>query len=134
MTTPYYYPSSYQPIYNPYQQQLLQQTQNSQQTMTPPTIHADIVQVDNEQSAINYPVGAGESQMMIARDDSAIFVKSALQNGQYKFDVFTKRPPEPDKPKFDPSEYIKRDEIEGIIDSILANRSPGKTKKGTAES
>lgn len=52
------FPVGYQP-YNPYQQYQpqMQQAQQQQQMMTPPTIHAEIVQVDGEQAAAQYPVG-----------------------------------------------------------------------------
>ena len=103
----------YQPV-QPYQQQM----QQAPQTMTPPTIHAEILQVEDEAAASRYPVAAGASQMMIARDDSAIFVKSVSQNGT-RLDVFVKRPPAPQKPPFDPSAYVRRDEIAGIISDAL---------------
>lgn len=109
------YPATYQ---NPYQQQYQQQMQQYQQQqqvmMTPPTIHAEIVQVDGEQAASAYPVGAGMSQMMIARDDSAIYIKSATANGA-TLDVYVRRPPEPPAPKFDPAEYVRRDELAAIL-------------------
>lgn len=96
------------------------QYQNFQQ-MTP-TIRAEIVQIDSEQAAKNYPVGAGASQMMIAKDESSIYVKTALQNGQYQFDVYVKRPPEPQEKPFDPSEYVRRDEIETLVAAILSDK------------
>ena len=110
-----YFPQSYQP-YNPGYQQMPQVSQQQQmQMMTPPTIHADIVQVDGEEAASAYPVGAGSSQMMIAKDDSAIYVKTASANGQASLDVFVKRPPAPKEPAFDPSVYVRKDEIESIV-------------------
>ena len=115
------YPASYQPFgynYQQYQQPMQNQPQQ-QQMMTPPTIRAEIVQVDSEEAASNYPVGPGSSQMMIAKDDSAIFVKTAMANGQSALDVFVKRPPTPQKPPFDPSAYVRRDEIAGIINDAL---------------
>lgn len=82
--------------------------------MTPPTIHADIVQVDGETAAAQYPVGAGMSQMMIARDDSAIFVKTATANG-YTLDVFEKRPPTPQPAPFNPDEYVRISALPEIV-------------------
>ena len=102
----------------PYQQQM------SSNPMTPPTIHAEIVQVDGEEGANAYPVGAGSSQMMIARDDSAIFVKTASSNGQYTLEVFQKRPAK-QKPQFDPDEYVRKDEIASIIDEIRKRENDG---------
>ena len=98
------------------------QPQAAPQMMTPPTIRAEIVQVDNEQAAAQYPVGAGASQMMIARDDSAIFVKTATPNGQYTLDVFQKRPPAPQKPDFDATAYVTREEFEARLAAINAPR------------
>lgn len=95
------YPANYQ---NPYQQQM----------MSPPTIRAEIVQVENEQAAANYPVGTGMSQMMIARDESAIFVKSVSANGAV-MDVYVRRPPAPPEPKFVPADYVRKDEIAALI-------------------
>ena len=114
------YPVTY-PQYYPYQQMVNMQQptqQVQQQTFSPPTIHAEIVQVDNEQAAINYPVGAGSSQMMIAKDDSAIFIKSALQNGQTTLDVFIKRPPAPPKPELDPANYVTWDGLKEYLTSL----------------
>ena len=45
-----YFPATYQPMYPQYQPQ-----------MTPPTIRAEIIQVDSEDQAANYPVNAGAS-------------------------------------------------------------------------
>lgn len=123
------FPASYQPLgfgYTQYQQQMAQQMQGTQmspanqQMMTPPTIRAEIVQVDGEEAAGNYPVGAGSSQMMIARDDSAIFVKTAAANGQgYTLDVFVKRPPAPVKPPVDMGAYVTRDELPELLAAFL---------------
>lgn len=122
-------------------QQAVQQSQQTvPATMTPPTIHAEIIQVENEQAAAQYPVGAGMSQMMMARDDSAIFVKSMLQNGQYTLDVFDKRPPAPTPPPFNPAEYVRIDALPGIITAevqaaiaAMQTQKPVRSKKETEE-
>lgn len=85
-------------------------------TMTPPTIHAEIVQVDGEQAAAQYPVGAGASQMMMARDESAIFVKEATQNG-YRLVIYDRRPEAPPAPPFNPAEYVRLDALPGLIET-----------------
>lgn len=115
------------PMYQPQMSQPVQQTQP--QMMTPPTIHAEIVQVDGEEAAANYPVGAGASQMMIAKDDSAIFVKTAGANGA-TLDVFVKRPPAPPAPAFDPALYVTREEMEARLASLTA---PRRAKKEEAD-
>lgn len=117
------FPVGYQP-YTPFpqyqpQMQGANMSSANQQMMSPPTIHAEIVQVDGEQAAANFPVGAGASQMMMAKDESAIFVKTAGANGT-TLDVFVKRPPAPPAPVFRPEEYIRKDEAEKLIQAILA--------------
>ena len=124
------FPASYQPLgfgYPQYQQQMqgTQMSLTNQQMMTPPTIRAEIVQVDGEEAAGNFPVGAGSSQMMIARDDSAIFVKTAAANGQgYTLDVFVKRPPAPVKPPVDMGAYVTRDELPELLAAFLRGNTP----------
>lgn len=97
--------------------------------MTPPTIRAEIVQVDGEAAAAQYPVGAGMSQMMMARDDTAIFVKTATANG-YTLDVFEKRPPAPQPAPFNPDEYVRVSALPGIVaaevQAALAAMQPAK--------
>ena len=124
------FPIGYQPaqIFYPQQQQPIQQHQSiqqpSQQMLTPPTIHAEIIQVDNEQVAENHPMQAGTSQMMIAKDDSAIFVKTMYANGQYNMDVYLKRPSSTKKPDIDMDAYITREEFEDRLKTILEAQKP----------
>lgn len=115
---PMSYQQFYQPQYQPYggyqsgqQMAQAQMTGTNQQTqmMTPPTIHAEIVQIADRNEAVNFPVGAGQAQMMITRDDSTIFVKSAFANGQSSLAEYVKKEPEPPKPQAD---FITREEFE----------------------
>jgi hypothetical protein len=117
------FPMSYQQFYQPQYQSPYGGFQNNQplsptqmsatnqqaQMMTPPTIHAEIVQIADRNEAVNYPVGAGQAQMMITRDDSTIFVKSAFANGQSSLTEYVKKAPEPQKPVDD---FITREEFE----------------------
>lgn len=113
------FPATYQPMYQPMYQPNNFQNGNTQM-MTPPTIRAEIVQVDGEQAAANYPVGPGASQMMIAKDDSAIFVKSILPNGQPMLDVFEKRARTAPAESFDPNKYVTREELEKRLEGLVA--------------
>lgn len=135
------FPVGYQP-YNPYQsfynqpvQQPIQQPQQPAPMMTPPTIRAEIVQVDDEQAAANYPVAVGTPQMMMAKDDSAIFVKTAYANGQYQLDVFPKRPPRPKTTAVDMDAYITRDEFERRLSDLTkgSHKCANETVKEGAE-
>lgn len=120
------FPMSYQQFYQPQYQtpyggfqggnnQMQQQAQTAPQMMTPPTIHAEIVQIADRNEALNFPVGAGQAQMMITRDDSTIFVKSAFANGQSSLTEYVKKEPEPQKPAAD---YITREEFEKRLAEI----------------
>lgn len=118
-----YFPATYQPFYPQYPQQP-QMQQPQQQMMTPPTIRAEIVQVGSKAEAANFPVGAGQTQMMIMRDDSAIFIKSAFANGQANLDEYVRKPPEPEKPAAD---YVTREEFEQRISALqrkVVNNEP----------
>lgn len=137
----------YYPQQNQYYPQQMQAQQNIQpqnnmmpvqsQAMTPPTIHAEIIQVDGEQAAADYPLSAGSSQMMIARDDSAIYVKTMYANGQYNLDAFIKRQSAPKKKEIDPDAYITREEFEsrlrGLVDAYKDKPKPTAKKTQSAE-
>ena len=114
-----YFPPQYQPF------QAYPQPQQMAQPFTPPTIRAEIVQVDSEEAAAQYPVGVGASQMMIAKDDSAIFIKTASQAGT-ELTVYVKRPAAPPAPVFKPEEYVRRDEMETLVRSILTAKEEKK--------
>ena len=98
----------YQPQFRPPQ---AQQFAPQPQGFTPPTIHADIIQVGNEAEAEAFGVATGTSQMMCARDDSAFFVKTAYPNGQYEFLVYERRAPK----QIEKPDYITRSELEQIL-------------------
>ena len=115
-----FYQPQYQAPYGGFQSSQMSPTQMSgsnqqAQMMTPPTIHAEIVQIADRNEALNFPVGAGQAQMMITRDDSTIFVKSAFANGQSSLAEYVKKEPEPQKPTAD---YITREEFEKRLAEI----------------
>ena len=120
VTYPQMYPA-YAPQAQPFSQPIIQPQQggNPAPSFTPPTIRAEIIQVDDEKAAGAFPVGPGASQMMIAKDDSAIFIKTAMANGQTTLEVFEKRPPAPPAPVFDPKEYVRKDELETLVSAAL---------------
>ena len=60
------------------QNHMPQPQQQTQTTMTPPTIHAELVMVDSETAAGEYPVAAGASQMMMRKDEAGLYVKTAM--------------------------------------------------------
>lgn len=94
--------------------------QASQQLMTPPTIHAEIVQIGGEEEALGFPVGAGQSQMMMARDDSAIYIKTAYANGQSALVKYTREKAKPHEAVN--ADYVTREEFENRIAEIMKSR------------
>ena len=106
-------------------QPMQQPQQQPAQMMTPPTIHAEIVQIADRNEAVNFPVGAGQAQMMITRDDSTIFVKSAFANGQSSLAEYVKKEPEPQKP---PADYVTREEFEKRLAEIESLKSAPERK------
>lgn len=116
------FPLGYQQFYpqyqNPYQAQQYQPAQQQQQSMTPPTVHADIIQIASEQEGTNFPVAAGASQMMILKDESKIMVKTAFANGQTTLAIYDKRPPAPPEKPVDLAAYVTRDELEARLAAL----------------
>lgn len=100
------------------------------QPLTPPTIRADIIQIENEgweTTVDRYPLAAGASQMFITRAEDKIIVKTMGQSGPLPLDVYRKQPPAPPAPVFDPSEYVRKDELQDII--AAAVEAQGTTKR-----
>lgn len=88
----------------------MQGQQPSQQVKT-----VNIIAVNNQKEAEDFPVGLGSTQMMMARDDSFVAVKTVSVAGEPSFLIYDLRPPAPPAPKFDPAEYVRRDEADKMI-------------------
>lgn len=117
-------------------QQQMQQGQQTgpQQMMTPPTIRAEIVQVENVEAIDRFPMAAGTSQMFMTKDEQTIVVRSMYANGQHSDDVYDKRPPAPPAPTLNPADYIRRDELPALIAEALhaqatAHKAPAKKEE-----
>jgi hypothetical protein len=112
-----------------YGQQGQQQAQQQGQMMTPPTIRAEIVQVDSLDAIDRYPMAAGTSQMFMTKDETAIVVRSMYANGQHNDDIYDKRPPAPPAPTLNPAEYVRKDELQALIaEALQARTAPAKAK------
>lgn len=132
-----YFPATYQQTVNPYQQyqnQFQQPVQNQQfqpvqQSLTPPTIHAEIIQIDGGRKEVeNYPVNAGCSQMFIAKDEQTIFIKSVLANGQYTIDEYQKKEPEPEQETNPLENYVTIDMLNSRLSEIVSAFSQNQQK------
>lgn len=119
-----YYPPAYQPTMNGYQMPQAQAPQAMVQQPGPaatpqmslPTVHADILQVADEDAMEKQPVDAGTSQMMITRDETVIGVKSVLANGESTLDIYRKQPR---AQKAAEPEYVTRAEFERRIAEMI---------------
>lgn len=96
-------------------QPVQQSQQQSAPMMTPPTIRAEIIQIENEAAVDRFPLAAGASQMFMTRAEDKIIIKTMGQDGALPLVIYDKRPPAPPAPKFDPAEYMRRDEAEKMI-------------------
>lgn len=90
--------------------------QYGQQLMTPPTIHAEIVQIGGDDEAVSFPVGTGQSQMMMKRDDSAIYIKTVFANGQSRIVRYVR---EEEKPQSATADYVTHEELEKRLAEIV---------------
>lgn len=118
-----------------YNHQGQQPAQQGQQSLTPPTIRAEIVQVDTLDAIDRFPMAAGTSQMFMTKDEAAIVVRSMYANGQHNDDIYDKRPPAPPAPTLNPADYVRKDELQALIaDALQAHTAPHKaaTKKEDA--
>ena len=106
-------------MYNTFPMMYPNMYQTQAQGMSPPTIHADIVQVSGEQEALNYPVAAGSTQMMIDRDDSAIYIKSAYANGQPTLEVYRKE----EKKDVPAPDYVTKEELAELLAGMKEEKS-----------
>lgn len=97
-----------------------------QQTMTPPTIHADIIQIDNLDMLDRHPVAAGTSQLFATKDEEHFVIRSVMANGEHSDVFYDRRPPTPPEPKINPAEYVRRDEISALIAETIQSMKGAK--------
>ena len=110
------YPQMVYPQYAPQYQQQMQQAQQipQQQAMTPPTIHAEIVQVDDESAVDRYPLAAGASQMFMTKDEGHVIVKTMYANGQYNKVCYDKR----EQQQAEAPRYVTWEELENRLSEL----------------
>lgn len=88
------------------------------QDMTP-TIRADIKQVDSIEAISKTPPAPGTTGAYMTKDEKMIIFRSMYANGEYSDKIYDERPPAPPAPKFDPAEYVRRDEIQALVKDAL---------------
>lgn len=107
-----YFPANYQ-YYQPQMQNQYQTQQQSQ--MTPPTIHAEIIQVGGEQEVKDYPVAAGCTQMFMTKDDNNIFIKSAYANQPAQIVRYNRIEPVAEATP----DYVTKEELDKRLNDIM---------------
>lgn len=85
-----------------------------------PTIRTDIKQVESIEAISKCPPAPGTTGAYMTKDEKIIVFRSMYANGEYSDRIYDERPPAPPAPKFDPAEYVKRDEIGQIVKDALA--------------
>lgn len=99
------------------------------QDMTP-TIRTDIKQVDSIDAISKVPPAPGTTGAYMTKDESMIVFRSMYANGEYSDKIYDVRPPAPPAPKFDPAEYVRRDEIQALVkDALTACAASTQTAK-----
>lgn len=104
----------------------------AQQTpaLTPPTIHADIVQVEGPEGIERYPLAAGATQMFMTKDEQLILIRTQLQNGQHTDEIYDRRPPAPPAAPINPADFVRRDELAALLAEM---QGKGRRNAKTAE-
>lgn len=101
------------------------------QAVTPPTIHADLIQIGDESEVSNWPASVGAPRGFILRDETKIIFKAVGPDGaELPLDVYVKQPPKPVKATFDPDMYVRRDEVREMVDAAILDRITAQEKKG----
>lgn len=97
------------------------------QMMTPPTIHAEIIQVDDMEAIDRHAMTPGTTQMYLTKDEKNIVIRSMYANGQHSDEIYDKRPPAPPAPTLNPTDYVRKDELQTLIADAIQNTAQHKT-------
>ena len=84
-----------------------------------PTIRTEIKQVPSIEDISKVPPAPGTTGAYMTKDEKMIIFRSMYANGEYSDKIYDERPPAPPAPKFDPAEYVRRDEIQALVKDAL---------------
>ena len=132
---PYQDPAYMRAVGQPVQQQQAQMS-GANHPMQPdmtPTIRTDIKQVESIEAIKRNPPAPGTTGAYMTKDEKTIVFRSMYANGEYSDKIYDERPPAPPEPKFDPTEYVRRDEIKSLVDGILSARISEAQKRNQAQ-
>lgn len=93
--------------------------QNTAQDMTP-TISMQMKQVDSIDAIDRLPLAAGTTGAYMTKDEKNIVFREMFANGEHKDSIYDLRPPAPPAPKFDPAEYVRKDEMDQLVKEALS--------------
>lgn len=115
-----------QPQQDPQYLAWLQAQQTRQPTPIPqpvarmtPYIDTRMMEVATVAEAEAFRLEPGASQVFYTGDRTAIIIKEQGQTG-YNLMIYDRRPPEPQKPPIDPSQYVTRQEFEQRLAAYAA--------------
>lgn len=108
-----YNPFTYQPNFNAYQ--------NYQQATS------NIYWVQGLEGAKAYPVGAGNTVLLMDSDNQVMFIKSADQSGVPSLRIFDYT--ERTETKQDMNSYVTRKEFDELVEKLKKNEKTEKKKK-----
>ena len=86
----------------------------------------EVVPVDSESDVNKMYVPAGGAKIAMAQNDSFVAVKTVSMSGQPGIVYFDRRPEPPPTPAFEPTEYVRKDEITALVEAVLAARGEKK--------
>lgn len=95
------------------------QNQPAAQDMTP-TIRTEMKQVESIDAISKNPPAPGTTGAYMTRDETAIIFRTMHANGEFTDRIYDVRPPAPPPAKFNPEEYIRKDEAEKLVRDVLA--------------
>lgn len=78
----------------------------------------EVIPVDNEDQVNTWQVQAGTTVEFMARNDSFVAFKSVGINGESTVDFYDRRPPAPPAPVFSPADYVRKDELMALLESV----------------
>lgn len=118
----YYYPTSYQPM----------QMQNQPMPQVQQTQTSNVIWVQGENAAKSYPVGSGNSVLLLDSEASVMYIKSTDQSGMPLpmriFDYTERDNPSHGAALAKSNDYVSREEFdafrEDITKSIKGIRTP----------
>lgn len=78
----------------------------------------EVIPVDNEDQVNSWQVQAGTTVEFMARNDSFVAFKSVGINGEPSIEFYDRRPPAPPAPVFSPADYVRKDELMALLESV----------------